>query len=158
MQMVKNKNEMSLGDEPQATYYITKEPDKYGVPGGIIPSGSLEITENGTYDVTKLESIIAAIPSIEMESGTIIFKNNNNYDILFSNQHDTAPTFYVVSINTTEPYSTFQNERDVKVFVVFGVDYTKILGTSDVPASNTVFIFFNTSISNCAFLSAFKCL
>ena len=127
---------MSLEPNAQTDYVITKKSESSS-KGGIVPSGSLEITENGIYDVTKFESLLANIPTIEMESGTITFKDSN-YDILFSNQHDTAPTFYVVSINTTEPYSTFQNERNSKDFVVFGVDYTKILGTSDVPASNTI--------------------
>lgn len=54
--------------------------------GGIIPEGTLEINENGTYDVANYESANVNVPTQSSDggivpSGTIVITENGTYDI-----------------------------------------------------------------------------
>lgn len=48
---------------------------------GIIPSGTLSITENGTHDVTTYENVDVAVPVGVFPSGTLSVTENGTYDV-----------------------------------------------------------------------------
>ena len=48
------------------------------VPMGIVPRGEIEVTENGTYDVTNYETAQVAVPQ---PSGTVTITENGEHDV-----------------------------------------------------------------------------
>ncbi len=68
--------------------------------GGSQPSGSIPISENGTYDVTAFAEAVVNVSDgggLEYESGEITLTSNaNTFEIPFQKSHSVPPAIFVV--------------------------------------------------------------
>lgn len=67
---------------PDGGYVLNKATVNVNVPipdGYIQPSGSMEVTENGTYDVTKKASVVVSVPEQEIRLQNIEVTENGTY-------------------------------------------------------------------------------
>lgn len=70
--------------------------------GGIIPVGSLSITDNGTFDVTNYASAEVNVPQIEVETGTFTPSSDVTDALInFTNTHSTYPSLVVIIDQST---------------------------------------------------------
>lgn len=81
--------------------------------GGITPSGSINITENGTYDVTHFETANVNTPLIETEvlKKTPIFNNAYNYVLSFNTTKGKIPKAF-------ELINTDPNAEGIKIIIL----------------------------------------
>ena len=75
----------------------------------IVPSGAMEITTNGTHDVTTYTSVTVNIPMLEEYDGAVtIEEENNGYNVTFKFEQDTsnslASPLYYLYVNDGETY------------------------------------------------------
>lgn len=128
-----------------ATYKIAEMPDGIDAVyaagqaaggsggGGIVPTGEINITENGTYDVTNYASALVAVASSgssDVVTGTFEIVNPNNADTVYQ-------------VSTTD----FIVEADIGVH-----DISSLMAVFDDPDKNVYKnareLFFGTAISN----------
>lgn len=89
----------------------------------IIPTGSLDITENGTYDVTQLAQVIANISgsSTEKEEGLItVSEDTTQIEITFSNSHTTLP-YLLVGWDSSNNSTDFTADGITSFSIVFNL-------------------------------------
>ena len=69
-----------------------------GKGGGIVPSGALSISANGTYDVGAFASAVVAVPASAVVSGTKSISANGTHDVTaFANAEVLVPASAVCS-------------------------------------------------------------
>jgi hypothetical protein len=79
---------VDLVDEGDISVDVSKPQDQIAVdvsniygPQGITPTGSIEVTDNGTYDVTSYASANVSVPKGITPAGTIYISENGTYDV-----------------------------------------------------------------------------
>ncbi|MBR1910380.1 MAG: hypothetical protein IJ821_07325 [Lachnospiraceae bacterium] len=101
--------------------------------GGSQPSGSINISENGTYDVAAFAEAVVNVSGggggLEYETGSITPQEDTELlEIPFSNQHNSSPMFFYVlaDLNGVLPVdnSTIGNEYNYTVDTI-GAVYTR---------------------------------
>ena len=81
---------------------------KNGGGGGITPSGSITITENGTHDVTEYAEAVVDVPSVE-PTGKITITENGNYNVSdYAEAHVNIP----VGVDREEFWNSFQQNGE----------------------------------------------
>lgn len=81
---------------------------KNGGGGGITPSGSITITENGTHDVTEYAEAVVDVPSVE-PTGKITITENGNYNV---SDYAEADVNIPVGMDREEFWNSFQQNGE----------------------------------------------
>ena len=102
---ITNKNGIVL---KTANTYV-EEDISVTIDGGLLPSGSMDITENGTYDVASVENAVVNVPVPDgyiQPSGSLEITENNTYDV-------TEKASVVVNVPTAEVLPLYSGAYEV---------------------------------------------
>lgn len=102
---ITNKNGIVL---KTANTYV-EEDINVTIDGSLLPSGSMDITENGTYDVASVENAVVNVPVPDgyiQPSGSLEITENNTYDV-------TEKASVVVNVPTAEVLPLYSGAYEV---------------------------------------------
>lgn len=107
---ITNKNGIIL---KTANTYV-EEDINVTIDGSLLPSGSMDITENGTYDVTSVESAVVNVPIPDgyiQPSGALEITENNTYDV-------TEKASVVVNVPSAEVLPLYEGSTRVPTYTI----------------------------------------